>query len=41
MKEIKRKPRCLKLQWIKAKTENRLASLKAWDNPPIAPPTNI
>ena len=41
MRQIKRKPRCLKLKHKKAETQNRLASLKVWDNPPIAPPTNI
>ncbi len=39
MKKIKRKPRFLKLKYKKAETQNRLSSLKAWDNPPIAPPS--
>ena len=40
MKVIKRKPRCLKLKYRKLEHMFGLSNLKAWDNPPIAPPFN-
>ena len=38
--KVKRKPRCLKLKYRKLEHMFGLSNLKAWDNPPIAPPFN-
>ena len=38
VKQIKRKPKFLKLRYRKLQYMSRLLNLKVWDNPPIAPP---
>ena len=40
MREIKRKPRCLKLIHRNEIHMLGLLNLKVWVNPPIAPPAN-